>query len=123
MSLLAKLFGGGPKVTPMHLRTWDEFEREVLRSDQPVIVDVWSPTCAPCNKLVPVLIDVATRYQGRVRVTELSTDAEPRLLAKLRVQATPTLIIYAGGKELGRSAGFRPRGWFDDMIAAEFPDI
>lgn len=122
MSLLAKLFGGGPKVTPTHLQTWNDFEAHVLRSEQPVIVDVWSPTCAPCNQLVPVLIDVATKYAGRVAVAELSTDAEPRLLAELKVRATPTLLVFEGGKELGRMAGFRPRAWFDEMIATEFPE-
>lgn len=122
MSILGNLFGGGPKVTPTHIETWDSFEEYVLKSDLPVIVDVWSPTCAPCSKLVPVLIDVATKYRGRIRVAELSTAAESRLLGALNVRATPTLLMFSGGKEIGRMAGFRPASWFDEMIAAEFPE-
>ena len=94
-----------------------------FRGFLPVIVDVWSETCAPCKKLVPVLIQVATKYQGKLRVAELSTQAEPRLLAELSVQATPMILVFDGGVEIGRMAGYRPAGWFDDMIASEFPDL
>ncbi|MDH5670937.1 MAG: thioredoxin family protein [Myxococcales bacterium] len=107
---------------PTHLQTREDFAREVLRSELPVIVDVWSPTCAPCKKLVPVLIRVATKHQDRVKVAELSTDAEPQLLAQLGVRATPTILVYEGGHEVGRMSGFRPAGWFDEMIEAEFPE-
>lgn len=121
MSLLKNLFGGKPKVTPIHLDTWASFEKHVLKSELPVIVDVWSETCAPCKQLVPVLIEVASKHQNRVRVAEASTRAEPRLLATLGVQATPTILVFNQGQEIGRMAGFRPADWFDAMIDAEFP--
>ena len=121
MSFLGKLLGSRPRVTPTHIDTWDGFVKQVLESELPVIVDVWSETCAPCRQLVPVLINVATKHDGTVRVAELSTRAEPRLLAQLKVRATPTILVFDGGKEIGRMTGFRPEGWFDDMIAAEFP--
>ncbi|MDD9969039.1 MAG: thioredoxin family protein, partial [Myxococcales bacterium] len=116
MSLLGKLFGNGPRLTPTHVHTEADFVREVLESAVPVILDVWSPTCAPCKKLEPVLVRVATKYQGRIKVAETSTDAEPRLLARLGVRATPTLVVFDQGHEVGRMAGFRPEGWFDQMI-------
>ena len=122
VSLLGKFFGSRPKVAPTHIATADEFADQVLGSDVPVVVDVWSSTCAPCRQLMPVLVNVATKYEGRVRVVELSTEAQPQLLARLKIQATPTILIFVGGKELGRMAGFRPEGWFDEMIATEFPD-
>lgn len=122
MGWLNKLLGGD-KVIPTHIDTLATFRDEVVNSEVPVIVDVWSPTCAPCRKLVPVLQEVATRHQGRVKVAELSTSAEPGLLAMLRVMATPTIIIYDQGEEMGRVTGFRPRSWFDEMIDTEFPAI
>lgn len=122
MSLLSKLFGARTEVIPTHIETREEFARCVLESDVPVIVDVWSETCAPCKQLVPVLIQVATKYAGRVLVAELSTRAEPRLLRELDVRATPTILVFDGGVEVGRMAGYRPAGWFDDMINTEFPD-
>lgn len=122
MGLLDRLFGGGKKVLPERVRDLDAFRKLVLRSDVPVIVDVWSATCAPCKKLEPVLIDVATRHEGRVRLVEIGTgDADPKLLARLDVRSTPTLIIFDRGEEVGRSAGFRPASWFDQMIETEFP--
>jgi len=122
MSLLGKLFGERAKVTPIHVETMAEFVEHVLRSELPVLVDVWSSTCAPCRQLMPVLVRVATKYDGRVRVAELSTEAEPELLATLGVRATPTILVFEGGHEVGRMAGFRPDGWFDEMIATEFPE-
>ncbi|MEZ4338184.1 MAG: thioredoxin family protein [Sandaracinaceae bacterium] len=121
MGILAKLFGTSPKVIPTPVRDMASFRAEVLESDLPVIVDVWSESCAPCRQLVPVLVDVATRHQGRVRVAEIAADSEPALIGRLRVRATPTLIIYEKGEELGRISGFRPGSWFDEMIETEFP--
>ncbi len=121
MSFLAKLFGGSPQVVPTHLDTWESFSEHVLKSELPVIVDVWSTSCAPCRQLAPVLTRVATKYDGRIRVAELTTDAEPRLLMELNVRATPTILVFHRGKEMGRMAGFRPESWFDEMIEAEFP--
>lgn len=123
MGWLSSLFAGKEKVLPERVVDLATYRQHVLESPLPVLVDVWSETCAPCRALEPVLIDVATRYAGRIRVAEINSNAaEPELLAQLRVQATPTILIYERGVELGRSTGFRPRGWFDEMIAVEFPE-
>lgn len=122
MGWFAKLFGAGPKVMPEAVTDLASFRRAVLESPLPVIVDVWSETCAPCRALEPVLVEVATRYQGRIRVAEInSSTAEPELLERLGARATPTIVIFDQGAELGRETGYRPRAWFDEMIAAEFP--
>ncbi len=122
MGLLDKLFAPKPKVIPTPVRTLADFERHVLRSEQPVIVDVWSPSCAPCRQLAPVLVDVATAHRDRVRVVEIGTESEPALLARLGVRATPTLIVFRRGREMGRVVGFKPRSWFEEMIETEFGD-
>lgn len=121
MGWLDKLLGGSDeaRVLPERVRDVATFRRVVLESETPVIVDVWSPSCGPCKKLEPVLIDVATRHAGKVRVAEIGTDAEPALLARLEVRATPTLVVFDGGKELGRTVGYRPASWFDEMIERE----
>jgi thioredoxin-like negative regulator of GroEL len=121
MGLLDALFGTKKKVLPLSVRDLPAFKKQVLKSDLPVIVDVWSDTCAPCKQLEPVLIDVATRYEGRVRVAEVHTSSDPRLLMSLDVRSTPTVLIFSKGKELGRQSGFRSREWFDQMIETEFP--
>lgn len=122
MGLLDWVLRGSKKVMPERVRDLATYERVVLRSDKPVIVDVWSPTCAPCKKLEPVLVDVATRFADRVKVVEIGVgDTDPRLLEKLQVRSTPTLIIVDGGQEIGRQSGWRPAEWFEQMIEAEFP--
>ena len=118
MGLLDRLFGA--KVAPSSVRDLDGFEAEVLGSAVPVIVDVWSGSCGPCRKLEPILVEVATRYAGRVKVVEIAAeDAEPELLSMLEVRATPTIVLYERGEEVGRATGYRPVEWFDQMIAAE----
>lgn len=121
MGLLDRLFGQKREILPVHIADAATFDREVTRSDQPVIVDVWSVNCAPCRQLAPVLIDIATRYEGRVKVAEVNTSGDPALVRKLGAMATPTILVFRRGREIGRVVGFHPRGWFDEMIAAEFP--
>ena len=115
MGLFAKVFGGRPSVSPTPILSTADLDQATASG--PVIVNVWSPTCVPCRKLVPVLEGVATEYADRVGVVEVNSHAaESGLLRRLRVQATPTIIVFEDGHELGRMTGFRPRGWFDEMI-------
>lgn len=122
MGLLSALFPPKHQVLPTHIGTADDFRREVTKSDLPVILDVWSDSCVPCRQLAPVLTEVATRYEGRVRVAELNTSGPLQLLKKLGVSATPTVIVFHRGQEMGRAVGYHPRSWFDEMIEAEFPE-
>ena len=120
--MFGSLFKSKPKIRPTSIASWETFESHVLKSDLPVIVDVWSPGCGPCNKLAPILVDIATRYDGRIKVVDVNVGgAESALVRSLRVQATPTIIVYRDGKEMGRERGFLPASWFDQMIKAEFP--
>ena len=113
---------GGDTVHPQALRSLSDFREQVEQTELPVILEVWSDSCPPCRRMVPVLQKVAARYDGRVRVVTVGTDADSALLRALGVRSTPTLIIYDAGEELGRQVGFRPAGWFDQMLQAEFPD-
>lgn len=122
MGLLSSLFGPKHEVLPVHIGSAADFDREVKKSDVPVILDVWSDSCVPCRQLVPVMIDVATRYEGRIKVAELNTSGPLPLLRKLGVSATPTVLVFDRGREMGRVVGYRPGSWFDEMIAAEFPE-
>lgn len=122
MGFLQKLFGPRREVLPVSVRGPEAFREAVLESPVPVIVDVWGPSCAPCRMLEPVLVDVATRYEGRVRVVEISTESDPALLSGLGVMATPTVLVFHRGEEFGRVTGFHPASWFDEMIEAEFPE-
>lgn len=121
MGWLSNLLGG-TTVAPVALYSLEDFRTHVEASGRPVILNVWSESCPPCRRLKPVLERVSTQYANRVGVVTVGSNAEHGLLRSLGVRATPTLIVYDAGEEVGRMTGFRPKGWFDEMIRTEFPE-
>ncbi len=86
----------------------DDFERTVLRSSAPVLVDFWADWCAPCRMVAPVVDEIARSHQGRLLVTKVDTDRAPELTARLGIRGIPTLVFFRDGNEVGRSVGFEP---------------
>ena len=119
MSLLARILGTQPKKLPLHVND-QNFEREVLQSELPVLLDVWGPSCGPCKQLESVIIDLAGRYAGRVKICELSAAVAPHTAARLRIQATPTVLYFEGGSELERHHGFRSSLYHAETIKELF---
>ena len=106
MSLLDRILFGKPRKLPLNVNDTN-FEREVLQSDLPVLLDVWGPSCGPCKQLEPIIIELAARYDGKVKVCELSAVASPHTTARLSIQHTPTVLYFQRGEELERIPGFR----------------
>ncbi len=116
MGLIARLFGPRPpKVQPTHLDDANVV-REVLRSELPVVVDVWSPGCGPCRMLEPIIVDLATAYAGRVKVAELNAAVAGRTAARFGVMGTPTVLFFRGGREVDRVVGFVGELYLRDVI-------
>jgi len=74
------------------------FETEVLKSTQPVVVDFWAEWCGPCKMLAPVLDEIAAEQAGRVKVGKVNVDNNPELAARYRIQSIPALLYFAGGE-------------------------
>jgi len=106
VGILDKIFGSTPKKPPVHLDD-ASFEREVMASPIPVLIDVWGSRCAPCKQLEPVIMELAGEYDGRVKVCELNAESAPRTMMRLQIQSTPTVLFFKSGKELDRVTGFR----------------
>ena len=95
------------------------FKQEVLDSPIPVLLDVWSDGCMPCKQLEPVILELADKYKGKVRVAELHPARAPKTIAKLGVRGTPTVIYYDRGKEVERVVGFRSSLYHSQFIEEE----
>ena len=86
-----------------------DFESEVLKSNQPVLVDFWAEWCMPCRMLAPTIEELAQEYDGRVKVGKLDTDANREVSLKYGIQSIPTVILFKGGEEAGRITGLVPK--------------
>jgi thioredoxin len=98
------------------------FEREVLRSQVPVVVDCWADWCAPCKQFSPVFEATAKQYVGVVKFAKLDTDAEPALAQGLGVQALPTVLMFYKGQLVNAAEGALPasqfQAWLYQTLAA-----
>ncbi len=102
---------------PVHITT-ENFEREVVRSDRPVLVDFWAAWCAPCRLVAPVVEELAREYAGRLNVAKLDVDELPDLADRYQVQGIPTLAIFADGKLVKRIVGYVPKPELQRQIDA-----
>ena len=81
------------------------FEKDVLQSATPVLVDYWAEWCGPCKMIAPVLEDVAKEYAGRLTVAKLDIDANPAITSQFGIRGIPTLMLFKGGKPHAQKVG------------------
>ena len=83
----------------------ENFEKEVLQSEMPCVVDLWGPQCGPCLALMPDVEKLAEFFEGRIKFCKLNVAENRRLVISLRVMAVPTFLFYKGGENIARLTG------------------
>jgi len=93
------------------------FEKVVLQSPIPVIVDFWAPWCGPCKMVAPTLEKLAKEYEGKLLVAKVNTDENPEWMMKYGIQGIPTMLFIANGKVVHRQVGALPERMLRDIVA------
>ena len=100
--------------------TKDNFERAVLKSARPVIIDLWAEWCMPCKMIGPILDEIANEYKEKIDVAKINVDEYPELATELSVMNIPTLIFFKNGEEITRMVGINTREYIEKKIKEFF---
>ena len=100
---------------PIHVSE-ENFDKTVLQSPVPVIVDFWAPWCGPCRMVAPVLDKLAGEYENKIIVAKVNTDDNPEWAMKYGVQGIPTMLFVANGKVVHRQVGVVPEKMLRSVV-------
>jgi thioredoxin 1 len=92
------------------------FKDEVVNSDKPTLVDFWAPWCMPCKAIAPVIEELATAYDGKVKFTKLNVDDNPMTASSYGVRGIPTLIFFKNGSVVDQIVGAVPKAELEKAI-------
>ena len=96
----------------------ENFDREVLQANQPVIVDFWAEWCGPCKMLAPALDEIAREQDGQAVVAKVNVDEQPELAARFDIRSIPTLLYFSGGRRRDQTLGVVSKKTITTKLAA-----
>lgn len=95
----------------------ENFEQEVLQSEQPVLVDFWAAWCGPCKALAPTIDEVAVEYAGKLKVAKMDVDRNNATPMRFGIRGIPALLIFKGGQLAEQIVGFVPKETIDRTLS------
>jgi len=95
-----------------------DFETQVLKSTEPVVVDFWAEWCGPCRMIGPALEEIAGSMYGKVKIVKLNVDENPATAAKYGIMSIPTLMLFKNGELASRQVGAAPKQKLEQWIAS-----
>lgn len=105
-------------MTTLHISD-NDFEKDVLKSDAPVLVDFWAEWCGPCKQIGPLLDELAVEKSDKIKIAKVNIDQNPDTPQKYGVRGIPTMIIFKGGQPVATKVGSLPKSkiaeWIDSV--------
>ena len=92
------------------------FDKVVLQSEIPVLVDFWTAWCGPCRMVAPVLDQIAAEHEGKIRIVKVNVDEEPALAAQYRITSIPAMKVFKGGEEVREIIGAMPKQQLEEQL-------
>jgi thioredoxin 1 len=102
----------------VHSVTVDSWDKEVLQSSQPVMVDFWATWCAPCKMVAPTVEELAKEYAGKAKFVKVNTDENPDLASRYKIRGIPTLMFFKNGQVIDQIVGAVPKAHLKTKLDA-----
>lgn len=94
----------------------DTFDKAVLQSDVPVLVDFWAAWCGPCKAIAPILDEMAQEYDGKARIVKVDVDENRELATQYGIRSIPALMVFKNGEKVDATMGMQPKAQLASML-------